>query len=117
MVQGSGLGGRNQELALRVALALGAARRCDDGMDRFDVLFFSGGTDGIDGPTDACGAFGYPALEDVALSRGLDPSQYVDNNDSYGFYSSLDCGGGDLLKIGHTGTNVMDLHVLIIKPK
>lgn len=114
MVQGSGLGGRNQELALRVALALGAARRRDD---RFDVLFFSGGTDGIDGPTDACGAFGYPALEDVALSRGLDPSQYVDNNDSYGFYSSFDCGGDDLLKIGHTGTNVMDLHFLIIKPK
>ncbi|XP_001944836.2 glycerate kinase [Acyrthosiphon pisum] len=117
MIRGSGLGGRNQELALRVALALGAARRRDDGLHRFDVLFFSGGTDGIDGPTDACGAFGYPALEDVALSQGLDPSRYVNNNDSYGFYSSLDCGSSDLLKIGHTGTNVMDVHVLIIKPK
>jgi len=116
VVRGSGLGGRNQELSLRVALALGAARRRDVGLHRFDVLFFSGGTDGIDGPTDACGAFGYPALEDVAVSQGLDPSRYVNNNDSYGFYSSLDS-GGDLLKIGHTGTNVMDVHVLIIKPK
>lgn len=114
VVRGSGLGGRNQELALRVALDL--ARLGDGGLRRFDVLFFSGGTDGIDGPTDACGAFGYPALVDAALSRGLDPSRYVDDNDSYGFYSSLDR-GGDLLKIGHTGTNVMDVHVLIIKPK
>ncbi|XP_025207702.1 glycerate kinase [Melanaphis sacchari] len=117
VVRGSGLGGRNQELALRVALDL--TRLQDDLLCRFDVLFFSGGTDGMDGPTDACGAFGYPALVDVALSRGLDASRFVDNNDSYGFYSSLDLGRdvGDLLKIGHTGTNVMDVHVLIIKPK
>lgn len=110
VVRGAGLGGRNQELALRVAVDL--ARRPDG---RFDVLFFSGGTDGIDGPTNACGAFGYPSLVDAALSQGLDPSWFVDDNNSYGFYSLL--GGGDLLKIGHTGTNVMDVHVLIVKPK
>ncbi|KAF0761966.1 glycerate kinase [Aphis craccivora] len=113
VVRGAGLGGRNQELALRVAVD--SARRRPDG--RFDVLFFSGGTDGIDGPTDACGAFGYPSLVDAALSRGMDPSRFVDDNDSYGFYSSLGGDGGDLLKIGHTGTNVMDVHVLIVKPK
>ncbi|XP_060836650.1 glycerate kinase [Rhopalosiphum padi] len=122
VVRGSGLGGRNQELALRVAMDLATARRRHDSLCRFDVLFFSGGTDGIDGPTDACGAFGYPALVNAALSRGLDPSRYVHDNDSYGFYSALDLGRdgggvGDLLKIGHTGTNVMDVHVLIVKPK
>lgn len=112
-VRGRGLGGRNQELALRVSVDLARHR---DRLDRFDVMFFSGGTDGIDGPTDACGAFAYPRLVEMARDRGLEPQRYVDDNDSYGFYSSFD-DGRDLLKTGHTGTNVMDVHVLIVRPK
>lgn len=111
-VQGNGLGGRNQELALRISMNI---ERYSDFLDQFDIMFFSGGTDGIDGPTDACGAFAYPGLVDIARSQGLNPSQYIENNDSYGFYSSYN-DGEDLFKIGHTGTNVMDLHILIIKP-
>lgn len=113
-VQGTGLGGRNQELALRVSVGLSA--RDNDCLKPYDVMFFSGGTDGIDGPTDACGAFGYPGLVEMARSQGLNPSRFLENNDSYGFYSSFN-DGRDLLKIGHTGTNVMDVHVLIVKPK
>jgi len=112
-VRGRGRGGRNQELALRTSVRLHGHR---DRLDRFDVVFFSGGTDGIDGPTDACGAFGCPRLVDDARAHGLDPSRFVDDNDSYGFYSSFR-GGRDLLKVGHTGTNVMDVHVLIVRPK
>lgn len=112
-VRGRGLGGRNQELALRISADLAQHR---DRLERFDIVFFSGGTDGIDGPTDACGAFGYPGLVDVARAQGLDPERFIENNDSYGFYSLLN-DGGDLLKIGHTGTNVMDVHVLVIRPK
>lgn len=111
-VQGNGLGGRNQELALRISVNID---HCDI-LKQFDIMFFSGGTDGIDGPTDACGAFGYPGLVKMAQSQGLNPSKFIENNDSYKFYSLLN-NGEDLLKIGHTGTNVMDLHVLIIKPK
>lgn len=111
-VQGSGLGGRNQELALRISVNI---EDCDI-LKQYDIMFFSGGTDGIDGPTDACGAFGYPGLVQIAQSQGLNPSEFIENNDSYKFYSLLN-NGEDLLKTGHTGTNVMDLHVLIIKPK
>lgn len=112
-VQGSGLGGRNQELALR--LSVNIEKDCDV-LKQFDIMFFSGGTDGIDGPTDACGAFGYPGLVETAQSQGLNPSEFIQNNDSYSFYSLFN-NGEDLLKIGHTGTNVMDVHILIIKPK
>lgn len=112
-VRGSGLGGRNQELALRVSMHM--EKQCDL-LKQFDVVFFSGGTDGIDGPTDACGAFGYPELVKMAQFQGFNPLQFVENNDSYGFYSVFN-GGEELLKIGHTGTNVMDVHVLIIKLK
>lgn len=48
-LRGSGRGGRNQELALRIAL--GAERRLAPGW-----VFLSAGTDGRDGPTDAAGA-------------------------------------------------------------
>lgn len=113
LVHGNGVGGRNQELALRLSVNL---EEYNDTLKRFNIVFFSGGTDGIDGPTDACGAFGYPGLVKNAKSQGLDPLQFINNNDSYGFYSSFN-GGEDHLKIGHTGTNVMDLHVLIIEPK
>lgn len=112
-VQGCGKGGRNQELALRISVNM---KKHFDLMKQFDVMFFSGGTDGIDGPTDACGAFGYPDLVEIARHQGLNPLQFIENNDSYGFYSLFEK-GEDLLKIGHTGTNVMDIHILIIKPK
>ena len=51
-LQGSGKGGRNQELALRVGVEL---RQWPLGT--VDVLFLSGGTDGQDGPTEAAGAW------------------------------------------------------------
>uniref|UniRef100_A0A8I3Q4N5 Glycerate kinase n=1 Tax=Canis lupus familiaris TaxID=9615 RepID=A0A8I3Q4N5_CANLF len=47
-LQGSGKGGRNQELALRVGAELGQRP-----LGSVDVLFLSGGTDGQDGPTEA----------------------------------------------------------------
>jgi len=114
-VLGPGVGGRNQELALRTAIRMHEQRPYND-RRLFDVTFFSGGTDGVDGPTDACGAFGYPGLVTEARARGLEPARFVDRNDSHGFYSAFD-GGRELFKVGHTGTNVMDVHVLVVEPK
>lgn len=116
-VTGEGLGGRNQELALRFT------QLCHDANSSLldDLLLLSGGTDGFDGPNnDAAGALGGSRI----LSR-LDSStagaimqDFISRNDSYSFYKNiLGNYAGDVyqITIGHTGSNVMDIHLLIVK--
>ncbi|XP_046749809.1 glycerate kinase isoform X2 [Diprion similis] len=62
IVQGNGVGGRNQELALRFALDWLENIKESPRLSKYDVIMLSAGTDGQDGPTDAAGAFGYPAI-------------------------------------------------------
>jgi hydroxypyruvate reductase len=99
-VRGPGRGGRNQEFALAAALAL-------DGMT--GVLVLSGGTDGTDGPTDAAGAVATGQTIKRARKLRLDPEEYLADNNSYVFFDAL----GDLIRTGPTGTNVMDIHLLL----
>ncbi|KAM6121413.1 glycerate kinase [Pterocles gutturalis] len=115
-LQGSGKGGRNQELALRVGLGLHRARAIEVGglAGRCEIVFLSGGTDGQDGPTEAAGAFCSPELVDEALQEGLDAEAFLSNNDSYTFFSQFQ-GGRHLLVTGLTGTNVMDIQVILIR--
>lgn len=100
-VKGKGVGGRNQELAL-------AAVRGIADLDNVTIASFS--TDGIDGPTDAAGAVADGFTLQKAVQRGLDPSSYLKNNDSYHFFKEL----GDLLLTGPTKTNVMDVVAMLI---
>lgn len=100
-LRGRGLGGRNQEFVLSAAIAL-------DGAD--PVTIFSAGTDGTDGPTDAAGAIADSRTAAHARLRGLDPSKYLAENDSYHFFEGLE----SLIKTGPTGTNVMDVRLLLI---
>ena len=100
-IQGNGKGGRNQEFALAAAIKMA-------GMKNSIVL--SAGTDGTDGPTDAAGAIVDGKTVERAVKAGLDPQQYLDNNDSYHFFDKLN----DLLKTGPTHTNVMDLRIILI---
>ena len=99
VVRGQGHGGRNQEFALVAAQAI-------EGMP---IALLSAGTDGIDGPTDAAGAMadGWSMIR--VRSVGLDPTRALADNDSYRFFDRL----GDLLRIGPTGTNVMDLKLAV----
>jgi hydroxypyruvate reductase len=100
-VRGAGLGGRNQEFALAAAAVLrplGAA------------VLGSAGTDGIDGPTDAAGAVTDSTTLDRAEQIGLDPAGAFAANDAYHFFESL----GDLIHWGATGTNVGDIHVVLV---
>lgn len=62
VVTGAGKGGRNQELALRFSLDWFARIKSQPRLVEYDVMMLSAGTDGQDGPTDAAGAFGYPAI-------------------------------------------------------
>jgi hydroxypyruvate reductase len=99
-VRGNGRGGRNQELAL-------AAARHLDG--HADVLVLSAGTDGLDGPTDAAGALATGTTAARAREQGLDLDAHLERNDSYAFFDAL----GDLVRTGPTGTNVMDLMLVM----
>jgi hydroxypyruvate reductase len=101
-IAGRGLGGRNQELALRVA-KLAGERQIED------YVFLSGGTDGRDGPTDAAGGLVDGSTLERLKVAGVDLDDILARNDSYHGLAAVD----DLLKIGATGTNVADLQVLI----
>ncbi|MFZ2198948.1 MAG: glycerate kinase [Thermodesulfovibrionales bacterium] len=100
-VKGKGLGGRNMELALAFAIEI-------DGID--GITFLSAGTDGTDGPTDATGAIVDGKTVETARIAGLDPDKYLNNNDSYNFFKKVD----GLLITGPTGTNVMDVQIILI---
>jgi len=100
-VQGSGKGGRNQEFALAAAMAIAGLR---------NALILSGGTDGTDGPTDAAGAIATGETVRAADVLGLSAADYLRDNNAYPFFDAL----GDLVKTGPTGTNVMDVHLLLI---
>lgn len=95
-VSGSGRGGRNQELALAAAIEL-------KGLE--NVMLLTLATDGEDGSTDAAGAVVTGETYQRAILSGLNPEQFLANNDSYSFFAPL----GDLIKTGPTGTNVNDL--------
>jgi hydroxypyruvate reductase len=97
-VGGNGKGGRNQEFALAAAIELA-------GEGAMAVL--AAGTDGIDGPTDAAGAYADGTTVAHAASLGLDPGARLENNDAYPFFEAL----GDLVVTGPTGTNVADLAI------
>lgn len=101
-VRGSGLGGRNMEFALAFALEI-------DGFPGITLL--SAGTDGTDGPTDADGAVVDWQTIRQAGELGLNASEYLGNNDSYHFFQRLN----SLFITGPTGTNVMDIQIVLIE--
>ena len=101
LVTGEGKGGRNQEIALAGAMQL-------SGWD--NVVLFSGGTDGTDGPTDAAGGVSDGQTMARAEEKGLSAQAYLKNNDAYHFLKELD----DLVMTGPTGTNVADVAFVMV---
>jgi glycerate-2-kinase len=98
-IKGSGKGGRNQEMVL-------GGVEC---MDDTDIVFASFATDGVDGKSDAAGAIadGFSFIE--ACKKDLDPAGFLKENNSYNFFKGLD----DLFMTGPTGTNVMDIQIIV----
>ena len=101
-VKGKGKGGRNTEFALVFAMEV-------EGVEGITML--SAGTDGTDGPTDAAGAVVNGETIERARDLGLDPAKYLENNDSYNFFREM----GSLIITGPTGTNVMDIQIVVIE--
>jgi glycerate-2-kinase len=96
-----GEGGRNQEFALAASIKI-------NGSDRIAVA--SIGTDGTDGPTDIAGAIvdGYTVKR--ATEKGIDVYENLIRHNSSFVFRQL----GDAILTESTGTNVMDLRLLII---
>lgn len=103
-VNGDGLGGRNQEIALSAAIGI-------EGLE--NVAVFSVGSDGTDGPTDAAGGYADGKTAVRMRERGISPEEMLDNNDAYHALESV----GALIKTGPTGTNVNDVSVLLIRAR
>ncbi len=92
----SGRGGRNQHLALAVAMQL---RGCEN------VLLLSAGTDGIDGNTTDAGALIDGATLQRGEVQGLNAKSHLQSANANRFLAQ----SGDLIHTGPTGTNVMDI--------
>jgi hydroxypyruvate reductase len=98
-----GRGGRNQEYALALALAL-------DGVEGVRAL--AADTDGIDGGTgkvtDPAGAI--IDGNTVPSARHLDAQKFLNNNDATSFFEAA----GGLIIRGPTQTNVNDFRVILV---
>lgn len=101
-IEGNGLGGRNQEIALSAAMGI-------KGMD--NVVIFSVSSDGTDGPTDADGGIVNGSTVNILENMGINCEKYLKNNDSYHALEKADA----LVFTGSTGTNVNDMTVILFK--
>jgi glycerate 2-kinase len=101
---GNGMGGRNQEIALSAAQGI-------SGLD--NVVVFSLGSDGTDGPTDAAGGMTDGTTAEKLKAAGLSIPAVLQNNDAYHALQKVN----GLLITGPTGTNVNDISVLLIGDK
>jgi glycerate-2-kinase len=97
-VPGDGKGGRCQEFSLSAAIEIEG---------RAGLAVLCAGTDGIDGPTEAAGAYADGSTCSRAAALGLDPRDFLGNNDSHSFFRRL----SDLAITGPTGTNVADIAI------
>jgi hydroxypyruvate reductase len=100
-VRGQGVGGRNVEFLLALALKL-------NGTEGIHAL--AADTDGVDGGAEVAGAFISPSTLARARKLGVDPWTELSNNNGHGFFGKL----GDQLIPGPTLTNVNDLRVILI---
>jgi len=98
-IKGNGKGGRNQELTLNTIEPLRDTK----------ILFSSFATDGVDGNSDAAGAIIDGESYNKSKKLGLDYKLYLEDNNSYEFFKNLN----DLIFTGPTGTNVMDIQIII----
>jgi glycerate 2-kinase len=104
-VRGDGIGGRNLETALRLAIS--------GSLDSGAFVALCAGTDGIDGNSPAAGAIVDSTTIERARAVGLDPQDFLDRSDAYAFFVAL----GDVIATGATGTNVRDMRILLHSPK
>jgi glycerate 2-kinase len=105
-VLGTGKGGRAQQCALAMGIQLSQIGRGQ----RKRIAALVAGTDGIDGPTDAAGAFASPETVADGESAGVSATTALTRNDAYNFFKA----SGGLFVTGPSGTNVSDVFVGLV---
>ena len=103
-ITGTGLGGRNQEVALSAARGIAGLT---------GAAVFSVGSDGTDGPTDAAGGLVDETTCGRLAAQGISIDRVLSDNDAYHALARVD----GLIKTGPTGTNVNDVSVLLLRPQ
>lgn len=101
IVEEPGEGGRNQEFALAASLKIDGSKK---------IVIASIGTDGTDGPTDIAGGIVDGYTLERAREKGIDLSENLRSHNSSYVFRKL----GNAIFTGPTGTNVMDLRVVVI---
>jgi glycerate 2-kinase len=99
-MSGNGVGGRNQELVLS----------CVKDMANKEFVIASFATDGIDGNSTFAGALVDGCTLARAKKQHLNPITFLESNNSSAFFQHL----GDGFRTGITGTNVMDVQLLVL---
>jgi glycerate 2-kinase len=100
-VRGSGVGGRCQEFAWRMAGAFGTYER--------DIIAVARATDGRDFVKGIAGGWSDNATIRRARERGIDFSNVVTNSDSHAALQDL----GQLIAGGRTGWNLCDVYLVL----
>ena len=105
-VTGDGNGGRNHHLGLLVLSQLDALLP-----NSAQFFMLSAGTDGMDGTTNASGIVcDRKAFQELVRSKG-NPQAYISTFDSGSFFEGSEC----VINTGPTGTNLMDVQVIVIQ--
>ncbi|MCI0699705.1 MAG: glycerate kinase, partial [Planctomycetia bacterium] len=81
------------------------------GKELAGVTVLSGGTDGEDGPTDAAGAVADEQTSALLMQHGYSVEDYLRRHDTYHLFDRV----GGLIRSGLTGTNVMDVRVILVR--
>jgi glycerate-2-kinase len=100
-LKGNGIGGRNVEFLLSLAVKLHGAA---------GIHALAADTDGVDGAAEVAGAIFAPETLERARSLGLDARAMLENNDAHTFFAKL----GDQLVTGPTLTNVNDIRIILV---
>ncbi len=103
-INGPGKGGPNTEFMLALLHEL---KGCQG------IYAIACDTDGIDGSEDNAGAWISPYCHERALKQGLAPEEFLNKNDSHGFFRKLDA----LVATGPTFTNVNDFRAILVEPE
>ena len=100
-LRGNGVGGRNVEFLLALALKLNGAP---------GIYAMAADTDGVDGGAEVAGAFINPTTLARARKLDIDPYTELSNNNAHQFFEKL----GDQLMTGPTLTNVNDIRIILV---